>query len=88
MDLDAWINEPLEETDSDSECENVENLFVQGDSVEMAREKYQPEPTEEEKHKVKCLVSVYVKKAPLGRQFCDSGASFSLSITLLSLYAI
>lgn len=52
LDLDGWINEPLEETDSDSECENVENLFVKGENVDVGKEKYQPEPTEEEKHKV------------------------------------
>lgn len=53
MDLDAWINEPIEDTDSDSECENMENLFVKSDRLELGRaERYQPEPTEEEMHKV------------------------------------
>ncbi|KAJ8967025.1 hypothetical protein NQ314_003142 [Rhamnusium bicolor] len=46
LDLDAWINEPLEESDSDSEPEMTENLFVKSDKFRSDR--YQPEPTEDE----------------------------------------
>ncbi|XP_028145616.1 AP-3 complex subunit delta [Diabrotica virgifera virgifera] len=48
LDLDAWINEPVDESESDSEPEMVENLFVKS---ERTRPSYQPEPTEEEMKK-------------------------------------
>lgn len=50
MDLDAWINEPVEESDSESEKEMSENLFVKSERYEYGdrSEKYQPEPTEED----------------------------------------
>ncbi|XP_072381838.1 AP-3 complex subunit delta [Diabrotica undecimpunctata] len=48
LDLDAWINEPVDESESDSEPEMVENLFVKS---ERTRSSYQPEPTEEEMKK-------------------------------------
>ncbi|CAG9770235.1 unnamed protein product [Ceutorhynchus assimilis] len=51
LDLDAWINEPIETTsDSDSEPENTENLFVKSDKYDYGSksEKYQHEPTEDE----------------------------------------
>ncbi|CAH0548958.1 unnamed protein product [Brassicogethes aeneus] len=49
LDLDAWINEPLEESDSESEPEMTENLFVKTDKYGYGdKEKYQPEPTEDE----------------------------------------
>lgn len=46
LNLDEWINEPLNESDSDSEAEMVENLFVKMDKENIS--KYQPEPTKEE----------------------------------------
>lgn len=57
LDLDAWINEPIVESDSESEPEMSENLFVKGDRYEYGAgsEKYQPEPTEEEIRKVENL---------------------------------
>ncbi|KAJ8921177.1 hypothetical protein NQ315_013649 [Exocentrus adspersus] len=49
LDLDAWISEPLEESDSDSEPEMTENLFVKSDKSRSSfYEKHHPEPTEEE----------------------------------------
>lgn len=45
MDLDAWINEPIEESDSESEAELADNLFIKPD-----KEKHH-EPTEEELRK-------------------------------------
>lgn len=53
MDLDAWINEPIEESDSDSEIEATENLFVKSERSESIKsERYKPEPSEEELSKV------------------------------------
>lgn len=47
MDLDAWINEPPAESESDSDDpETNEHLFVDSDKTERSRQ--QPEPTEEE----------------------------------------
>ncbi|KAJ8950778.1 hypothetical protein NQ318_011271 [Aromia moschata] len=46
LDLDAWINEPVEESDSESEPEFTENLFVKTDKGR--NEKYQQEPTEDD----------------------------------------
>lgn len=50
LDLDAWINEPIVESDSDSEPEMTENLFVKNDKQDYSGQsaRYQPEPTEEE----------------------------------------
>lgn len=48
LDLDAWINEPLEDSDSESDHDIKEGLFVKSDK----HEKFQPEPTEEEITKV------------------------------------
>ncbi|XP_049824331.1 AP-3 complex subunit delta-1 isoform X2 [Aethina tumida] len=45
LDLDAWINEPIEESDSESEAELADNLFIKPD-----KEKHH-EPTEEELRK-------------------------------------
>ncbi|CAH1118623.1 unnamed protein product [Phaedon cochleariae] len=47
LDLDAWINEPIEESDTDSEPEMTENLFVKSERRSIV---YQ-EPTEEEMKK-------------------------------------
>ncbi|XP_056647790.1 AP-3 complex subunit delta [Diorhabda sublineata] len=46
LNLDEWINEPPTESDSDSENELEENLFVKMDKENIS--KYQPEPTKEE----------------------------------------
>ncbi|XP_050292798.1 AP-3 complex subunit delta [Anthonomus grandis grandis] len=52
LDLDAWINEPLEsasDSESDAERENTDNLFVNAEKLEYGgkAEKYH-EPTEED----------------------------------------
>ncbi|ERL92126.1 AP-3 complex subunit delta [Dendroctonus ponderosae] len=48
LDLDAWINEPIQsESDSDSEPDNTENLFVKSEKLDYGN-KYQYEPTEED----------------------------------------
>lgn len=56
LDLDAWINDPPEETDTESECEDVEMALGLFDNREttrnLYRQPYQPEPTEEEIYKV------------------------------------
>jgi AP-3 complex subunit delta-1 len=52
LDLDAWINEPPEDSDSESDHEVMDNLFVKSDKLDYGRsERYQPEPTEEELRK-------------------------------------
>lgn len=52
MDLDAWINEPPANSESESDEEIIENLFVKSDKSDYGRlERYQPEPTEEELRK-------------------------------------
>ncbi|XP_060533617.1 AP-3 complex subunit delta [Cylas formicarius] len=50
LDLDAWINEPIDETDSDSEPENMDTLFVKVDKYDYGDklDKSRYEPTEEE----------------------------------------
>ncbi|RZB38732.1 Adaptin N and/or BLVR domain containing protein [Asbolus verrucosus] len=49
LDLDVWINEPPQDSDSESENEVTDNLFVKSDRLDYGRsERYQPEPTEEE----------------------------------------
>ncbi|XP_018561730.1 AP-3 complex subunit delta-1 [Anoplophora glabripennis] len=48
LDLDVWINEPLEESDSESEPEMTENLFVKSDKSRSIYERHHPEPTEED----------------------------------------
>lgn len=45
LDLDAWINEPIYDTDSDSEPEMMENLFVKSEKTKTI---YYHEPTEED----------------------------------------
>lgn len=51
--MDAWINEPIEESDSDSEIEATEDLFVKSERSETVKsERYKPEPSEEELSKV------------------------------------
>lgn len=53
LDLDAWINEPIEESDSDSEMEATEDLFIKSERSESIKsERYKPEPSEEELSKV------------------------------------
>lgn len=52
LDLDAWINEPIEESSSESEAEEIaENLFVKTDRVKSSNG-YKREPTEEDIRKV------------------------------------
>lgn len=54
LDLDAWINELSDSSDSESETETAENLFVKGERTETTkRDEYKPEPTEEELTKVR-----------------------------------
>ncbi|CAG9861610.1 unnamed protein product [Phyllotreta striolata] len=48
LDLDAWINDPVYDTDSDSEPEIVENLFIK---PEKSKTIHYHEPTEEEMKK-------------------------------------
>lgn len=49
LDLDAWINEPIETSDSDSEPESTENLFVKSDKFEYNNsEKQHYEPSEDD----------------------------------------
>ncbi|KAL1501543.1 hypothetical protein ABEB36_006845 [Hypothenemus hampei] len=51
LDLDAWINEPIELTsDSDNETDDMENLFVKPEKFESENrnEKYKYEPTEDD----------------------------------------
>ncbi|XP_066144483.1 AP-3 complex subunit delta isoform X1 [Euwallacea fornicatus] len=52
LDLDAWINEPIETTSEseDSDQDNTENLFVKSDKFGYGEqsEKYQYQPTEED----------------------------------------
>ncbi|KAF7271017.1 adaptor-related protein complex 3, delta 1 subunit-like garnet [Rhynchophorus ferrugineus] len=50
LDLDAWINEPIESSDSESEPETTDNLFVKSDKFDYGSksEKYQYEPTEDD----------------------------------------
>ena len=56
LDLDAWINEPQESSESDSDSEIMENLFVKAEKAGRT-ERYQPELTEEELQKVSLLTS-------------------------------
>ncbi|KAF5293038.1 hypothetical protein FQR65_LT11030 [Abscondita terminalis] len=51
LDLDAWIHEPVEDSESDSDDVYDDNLFVKSDKSEYKPEKYQHEPTEEELQK-------------------------------------
>lgn len=56
MDLDAWINEPLEETESDSESDvdNGQSIFIKLDKSDIYKnERYQPELTEEERDRIR-----------------------------------
>nr|XP_022908509.1 AP-3 complex subunit delta [Onthophagus taurus] len=56
LNLDEWINEPCDTTDSDSESEIIENLFIKADhrsNVPVKTEKFQAELTEEELHKIR-----------------------------------
>lgn len=54
MDLDAWINEPPEESESDSESDTPDNMFIKLDKSEYSKaEKYQHELTEEEKEQIR-----------------------------------
>ncbi|GJQ85943.1 g [Trypoxylus dichotomus] len=53
LDLDAWINEPEEASDSDSGSEIVDNLFVKPEKGGYKSDKYQPELTEEELTKIR-----------------------------------
>lgn len=49
LDLDAWINEPPEDSDSESDHEVLDNLFIKTDKLDYGNSvRYQPEPTEEE----------------------------------------
>lgn len=50
--MDSWINEPEEPSDTDSDSEIVDNLFVKPEKGSFKSEKYQPELTEEELQKV------------------------------------
>lgn len=50
LDLDAWIHEPLEESESDSDNIYDDHLFVKLDKTEYKNEKH-VEPTEEELQK-------------------------------------
>ncbi|XP_031329870.1 AP-3 complex subunit delta isoform X2 [Photinus pyralis] len=50
LDLDAWIHEPLEESESDSDNIYDDHLFVKPDKTEYKSEKH-VEPTEEELQK-------------------------------------
>lgn len=51
LDLDAWIHQPVEDSESDSDNVYDDNLFVKSDKSEFRTEKYQHEPTEEELQK-------------------------------------
>ncbi|KAK9753947.1 AP-3 complex subunit delta-1 [Popillia japonica] len=53
LDLDSWINEPEEPSDTDSDSEIVDNLFVKPEKGSFKSEKYQPELTEEELQKIR-----------------------------------
>ncbi|KAI4454760.1 delta adaptin-related [Holotrichia oblita] len=53
LDLDSWINEPEEGSDTDSGSEIVDNLFVKPEKGNFKSEKYQPELTEEELQKIR-----------------------------------
>ncbi|XP_044260701.1 AP-3 complex subunit delta [Tribolium madens] len=48
LDLDAWINEPPDDSDSSSDHEVLDNLFIKTDKDFGNSVRYQPEPTEEE----------------------------------------
>lgn len=55
--MDAWINEPLEETESDSESDvdsGGHNIFIKLDKSDTFKnERYQPELTEEERERIR-----------------------------------
>lgn len=61
LDLDAWINEPIYDTDSDSEPEMMENLFVKSEKTKTI---YYHEPTEEDIKKV-----LFFNKYPTTKDF-------------------
>lgn len=56
MDLDAWINEPLQEDESDSDSDvGGPSMFIKLDKSDYIykNEKYQPELTEEERDRMR-----------------------------------
>lgn len=55
LDLDAWINEPLQDSESDSDSDVGQSLFIKLDKSESfsKNEKYQPELTEEERERIR-----------------------------------
>lgn len=55
LDLDAWINEPIEDdSSSDSEPQDTDNLFVKSEKLDYGKpDKYRLEPTEEDIEKVR-----------------------------------
>lgn len=66
MDLDCWINELSDSSDSGSEFEATENLFIKSERSESIKsERYKPEPSEEELSKV-CYKYVTQNKIKYG----------------------
>lgn len=57
--MDAWINEPIEESDSDSEPDSADPVFIKYGFRFTNTIVYQPELTEEEIKKVYPLLSKY-----------------------------
>lgn len=55
LDLDAWINEPLQESESDSDSDVGPSIFIKLDKSDYGsrNEKYQPELTEEERDRIR-----------------------------------
>lgn len=54
--MDAWINEPLQESESESDSDAGPSLFIKLDKSESyvsRHEKYRPELTEEERDRIR-----------------------------------
>lgn len=60
LDLDAWINEPIEDSESDDDPYFEESIFIK--SAESIRTEKYHEPTEEEIGKVRMFkMEIYSK---------------------------